>query len=77
MTNKQTALVLDSNKNTMIKRKLEALKSLTSEVENIMTRRIEALKIEQKANEDEVATWNSQVEAEFEKADVKIKRLEK
>ncbi|CAB3982783.1 Hypothetical predicted protein [Paramuricea clavata] len=40
-------------------------------------RGVEALKIEQKVNEDEVATWNSQVETELEKADDDVKHLEK
>jgi predicted nucleic acid-binding Zn-ribbon protein len=60
--------VLDSNKDTAIKRQLEALKALTNEVET-SRRGVEALKIEQKVNEDEVAAWNSQVETELEKAD--------
>ena len=76
ITCKRTDSVLDSNKDTAIKRQLEALKALTNEVE-ISRRGVEALKIEQKVNEDEVATWNSQVETELEKADDDVKRLEK
>ncbi|CAB4024365.1 Hypothetical predicted protein [Paramuricea clavata] len=68
MTCKRTDSVLDSNKDTAIKRQLEALKALTTEVET-SRRGLEALKIEQKVNEDVVATWNSQVETELEKAD--------
>ena len=76
MTCKRTDSVLDSNKDTAIKRQLEALKALTNKVET-SKRVVESLKIEQKVNEDEVATWNSQVETELEKADDDVKRLEK
>jgi hypothetical protein len=76
MTCKRTDSVLDSNKDTAIKRQLEALKALTNEVET-SRRGVEALKIEQKVNEGEVATWNSEVETELEKADDDVKRLEK
>ncbi|CAB3997491.1 Hypothetical predicted protein, partial [Paramuricea clavata] len=76
LTYKRTDSVLDSNKDTAIKRQLEALKALTNEVET-SRRGVEALKIEQKVNEDEVATRNSQVETELEKADDDVKRLEK
>jgi hypothetical protein len=65
MTCKRTDSVLDSTKDTAIKRQLEALKALKNEVET-SRRGVEALKIEQKVNEDEVATWNSQVETELE-----------
>ena len=73
MTCKRTDSVLDSNKDTAIRRQLEALKALTNEVET-SRRGVEALKIEQKVNEDEVATWNSQVETELEKADDDVNR---
>ena len=76
MTCKRTNSVLDSNKDTAIKRQLEALKALTSEVET-SRRGVEALKIEQEVNEEEVAAWNSEVETEIEKADDDVKRLEK
>jgi hypothetical protein len=74
LTCKRTDSVLDSNKDTAIKRQLEALKALKNEVET-SRRGVEALKIEQKVNEVEVATWNSQVETELEKADDDVKRL--
>ncbi|CAB3990050.1 Hypothetical predicted protein [Paramuricea clavata] len=73
MTCKQTDSVLDSNKDTAIKRQLEAL---TNEVETLR-RGIEGLKIDQKLNKDEVAMWNSQVETELEKADDNVKHTEK
>ncbi len=76
MTCKRTDSVLDSNKDTAIKRQLEALKALTSEVET-SRRGVEALKIEQEMNEEEVAAWNSEVETEIEKADDDVKRLVK
>jgi predicted nucleic acid-binding Zn-ribbon protein len=74
MTCKRTDSVVDFRKDTAIKRQLGALKALTNEVET-SRRAVEALKIEQKVNEDEVATWNSQVETELEKADDDVKRL--
>ena len=74
MTCKRTDLVLESNGDTAIKRQLEALKALTSEVET-SRRAVEALKIEQEVNEEEVAEWNSEVETEIEKADDDVKRL--
>ncbi len=76
MTCKKTDSVVDSNKDTAIKRQIQALKALISEAET-SRRGVEALKIEQEVNEEEVAAWNSEVETEIEKANDDVKRLEK
>ena len=64
-----------SNKDTAIKRQLEALKALTSEVE-VARREVEAIKIEKSEDDDEVAQWNNQIEDKILIADEDIKRLE-
>ena len=73
ITRKRTENVIISNKDTAIKRQLEALKALTSKVE-VARREVEAIKIEKSEDDDEVAQWNNQIEDEI--ADEDIKRLE-
>lgn len=75
MTRKRTDWVISSNKDSAIKRKLEAVKALTSELETFR-RNVEAFKIEQEVSEDEVTAWNIGVEDEIEKANNNLKRLE-
>ena len=75
ITRKRTENVIISNKDTAIKRQLEALKALTSEVE-VARREVEAIKIEKSEDEDEVAQWNNQIEDKILIADEDIKRLE-
>ena len=73
ITCKRTENVIISNKDTAIKRQLEALKALTSKVK-VARREVEAIKIEKSEDDDEVAQWNNQIEDEI--ADEDIKRLE-
>ena len=54
ITRKGTENVIISNKDTAIKRQLEALKALTSEVE-VARRKVEPIKIEKSEDDDEVA----------------------
>ena len=75
MTRKRTDWVISSNKDSAIKRKLEAVKALTSELETFR-RNVEAFKIEQEVSEDKVTAWNIGVEDEIEKANNNLKRLE-
>ena len=75
ITRKRTENVIISNKDTAIKRQLEALKALTSEIE-VARREVEAIKIEKSEDDDEVAQWNNQIEDEILIADEDIKRLE-
>ena len=75
ITRKRTENVIISNKDTAIKRQLEALKALTSEVE-VARRKVEAIKIEKSEDDDEVAQWNNQIVDEILIADEDIKRLE-
>ena len=71
----ENELVMSLNKNTTIRRQLEVLKALTSEVE-MARRKVEAIKIEKSEDDDEVAQWNDQIQNEIEIADEDIKRLE-
>ena len=76
ITRKRTENVIISNKDTAIKRQLEALKALTSEVE-VARREVQAIKIEKSEDDDEVAQWNNnQIEDKILIADEDIKRLE-
>lgn len=75
ITRKRTENVIISNKDTAIKRQLEALKALTSEVE-VARRKVGAIKIEKSEDDDEVAQWNNQIEDEILIADEDVKRLE-
>ena len=75
ITRKRTENVIISNKDTAIKRQLEALKALTSEVE-VARRKVEAINIEKSEDDDEVAQWNNQIEDKILIADEDIKRLE-
>ena len=53
-----------SNKDTAIKRQLEALKALTSKVEGAR-RKVEAIVIEKSKDDDAVAQWNNQIGEEI------------
>lgn len=75
ITRKRTENVIISNKDTAIKRQLEALKALTSEVE-VARRKVGAIKIEKSEDDDEVAQWNNQIEDEILIADEDVKLLE-
>ena len=75
ISRKRTENVIISNKDTAIKRQLEALKASTSEVE-VARREVEAIKNEKSEDDDEVAQWNNQIEDEILIADEDIKRLE-
>ena len=75
ITRKRTENVIISNKDTAIKRQLEALKALTSEVE-VARWKVEAINIEKSEDDDEVAQWNNQIEDKILIADEDIKRLE-
>ena len=75
ITRKRTENVIISNKDTAIKRQLEALKALTSEVE-VARRKVKAINIEKSEDDDEVAQWNNQIEDKILIADEDIKRLE-
>ena len=61
ITRKGTENVIISNKDTAIKRQLEALKALTSEVK-VARRKVEAIEIEKSEDDDVVAQWNNQIE---------------
>ena len=76
MTCKRTNGVLTSNKDTAIQRHLEGIRALSREVET-SRREVEAIKIEQSKDDEEVLQWNTEIEGEIEKADDDIKRLEK
>ena len=67
--------MLESNKDVVIQRYVEALKALSRDVET-SRRAAEALKIAQSENDDEIAQWNAQIETEVTKADDDVKRPE-
>ena len=75
ITRKRTENVIISNKDTAIKRQLEALKALTSEV-HVARQKVEAIKIEKSKDDDEVAQWNNQIGNEILIADEDVKRPE-
>ena len=75
ITRNRTENVIISNKDTAIKRQLEALKALTSEVE-VARRKVKVIKIEKSEDDDEVAQWNNQIEDEILIADEDVKWLE-
>ena len=71
----RTNAVLESNKDVVIQRYVEALKALSRDVET-SRRAAEALKIAHSENDDEIAQWNAQIETEVTKADDDVKRPE-
>ena len=72
----RTDVVLQSNKDITIQRHLEALKVLSSDVE-ISRRAVEAVKIANGEEDDEIDQWNTQIETELAKADDDVKCLQK
>ncbi|CAB4025074.1 Hypothetical predicted protein, partial [Paramuricea clavata] len=64
----RTVSVLESTKDVAINRQIESLKALSKDVEQ-SRREVEP--------EDEITTWNAEVEEKLSMADEDIKRLEK
>ncbi|CAB3994102.1 Hypothetical predicted protein [Paramuricea clavata] len=72
----RTVSVLESTKDIAINRQIESLQALSKDVEQ-SRREVELLKITNDEPEDEITTWNAEVEEKLSKADEDIKRLEK
>ncbi|CAB4010055.1 Hypothetical predicted protein, partial [Paramuricea clavata] len=72
----RTVSVLESTKDIAINRQIESLKALSKDVEQ-SRREVELPKITNDEPEDEITTWNAEVEEKLSKADEDIKRLEK
>ena len=76
ITSGRTNAVLETNEDIAIQRQTEALKALSSDVENAR-RAVEAQKIADDEEEIEIGNWNTQIEAKLAKADNEVKRLQK
>ena len=72
----RTVSVLESTKDIAINRQIESLKALSKDVEQ-SRREVELLKITNDEPEDEITTWNAEVEEKLSMAGDDIKRLEK
>ena len=72
----RTKQVLDSGKKESIKRHLDALRETVRET-NEFKRVVEAAKISNSEDVEEINEWNGEVDAKLEKADAEVSSLEK
>lgn len=70
----KTGRILDKSNKEAIERHLTTLKAISSEVEQ-HKRAVEAVKIGEKAELDEIAKWSSSVDEELDSADAKVAQI--
>ena len=75
MATKRAPKILEAGKSEPIKRHLETLQTIVSEI-NQCKRTVEAEKIAEKEDISEINTWNDEIDNELEMADCEIKRLQ-
>jgi len=74
MTIGKTNAVIEAGKGESIERQLSTLRSITAEI-NRMRLEVEAKKIEAKEEMTEIETWNAEIDAQLEKADLEVEKV--
>lgn len=74
MTIGKTNAVIEAGKAESIERQLSTLRSITAEI-NRMRLEVEAKKIEAKEEMTEIETWNAEIDAQLEKADLEVEKV--
>lgn len=74
MTIGKTNTVVEAGKAESIERQLSTLRSITAEISR-MRLEVEAKKIEAKEEMTEIETWNAEIDAQLEKADLEVEKV--